>query len=114
MIIKLKTHLITTDIHEEYHIDWSGRLIDTKPKLVDGKPLFILIGSESRSEVSTTDMRLLERYAKLMTRPKGRQSLTSDTVRIYIKEESGKLTLMGTLTHNHIRQYAPVYDKFEK
>lgn len=31
--IKIRTHLIITDIHEEYHINWCGKLFDAKPAL---------------------------------------------------------------------------------
>ena len=42
--VMIKTHLIITDIHNEYHMDWCGSIIDTKPKIVDGKPVFVIRG----------------------------------------------------------------------
>ena len=37
--VMLKTHLIITDIHNEYHIKWCGKIKDTKPKFKNGKPI---------------------------------------------------------------------------
>lgn len=108
----LKSHLITTDIHEEYHIDWCGKLKDTKPKFKNGKPIFIIIGSESRNELNTTDIKMVEKYAKMMTKPKGREAVTTDAARIFIKEENGREKLLGIVTHNHVKTFAPMYDKF--
>lgn len=109
--IKLKTHLIITDIHEEYHINWCGRLLDAQPAFNEkGMPIFVIIGSRSRMEVSTTDMNYLERCAKRLTYPKGRTAITKDTARIYIKEIDGNEKLMGVLTHRRIKTFAPMYD----
>ena len=47
----------------------------------------------------------------MMTNPKGRASVTTDTSRIFIKEENGNEKLLGILTHNHVKQYAQMYDK---
>ena len=66
--VSIKTHLIVTDIHEEYHIDWCGKIMDANPKFKNNKPIFI-------------------------------------------KEKDGNEKLLGILTHNHIKQYAPMYDK---
>lgn len=69
--IMVKTHLIITDIHEEYHMNWCGKLIDTKPALNEnGMPVFIIIGSKSRMEISTINMNYLENCAKRLTYPK--------------------------------------------
>ena len=43
--VKVKTHLIITDIHDEYHMNWWGKLQGANPILIDGSPLFIIIGS---------------------------------------------------------------------
>ena len=48
--VSIKTHLIVTDIHEEYHIDWCGKIMDTDPKFKNNKPIFIIVGSQSRIE----------------------------------------------------------------
>ena len=108
----VKTHLIITDVHEEYHIDWCGSIIDTKPRIENGKPVFVI---RSRTmggiEVNTTDMKYLEDIAKRMTAPQGRASVTTDTANIYIKQIDGSEKLLGTVVHDHIKQFAPMYDK---
>ena len=76
-----------TDVHEEYNINWCGKIINTKPKIKNGKPIFAVIGSRGRIELNTTDMQRVEKCAKLLTAPKGRQAITSDTAHIYIIEE---------------------------
>ena len=111
--VLVKTHLIVTDVHEEYSINWCGRIIDTKPKIKNGKPIFAIVGGKGRMELNTTDMKRIEKCAKLLTYPKGRSAVTTDTARIYLIEEDDTEKLMGTLTHNHIRNYAPMYDKIE-
>lgn len=109
--VLIKTHLIVTDIHEEYHIDWCGKIMDANPKFKNNKPIFIIVGSQSRIELNTADMKRIEKCAKTMTNPKGRSSITTDTARIFIKEKDGNEKLLGILIHNHIKQYAPMYDK---
>lgn len=109
--VSIKTHLIVTDIHEEYHIDWCGKIMDANPKFKNNKPIFIIVGSQSRMELNTADMKRIEKCAKIMTNPKGRSGITTDTARIFIKEKDGHEKLLGILTHNHIKQYAPMYDK---
>ena len=109
--VKLKTHLIITDIHEEYHINWCGRLFDAQPAFNEcGMPTFVIVGSQRRMEVNTTDMIYLEKCAKRLTHPKGRTAITKDTARIYIKEIDGNERLVGVLTHRRIKTFAPMYD----
>lgn len=107
----IKTHLIISDIHEEYDMRWCGKILNTKPKFKNGKPIFIIVGSEGRMEINTTDMARLEKCAKLLTRPRGRAAITSDTARIFIQEEDGNEVLLGILTHNHVKTYQQMYDK---
>lgn len=107
----VKTHLIVTDIHDEYHIEWCGKIANTKPYFKNNKPVFVIIGSKGRMEVNTTDMARLEKCAKLMTNPKGRASVTTDVSKIFIKEENGNEKLLGILTHNNVKTYAQMYDK---
>ena len=38
----VKTHLIITDIHEEYFVDWCGSIMNTQPVIENGKPIFII------------------------------------------------------------------------
>ena len=111
--VLVKTHLIVTDVHEEYNINWCGKIINTKPKIKNGKPIFAVVSSRGRMELNTTDMQRVEKCAKLLTAPKGRQAITSDTAYIYIIEENDKETLMGVLTHNHVKSYAPMFDKVD-
>lgn len=109
--ISIKTHLIVTDVHEEYSINWCGKILDTKPKFKNNKPVFIIVSSEGRMEINTTDMARLEKCAKLLTRPRGRSAVTSDTARIFIQEEDGNEVLLGVLTHNHVKTYQQMCDK---
>lgn len=108
--IKIKSHLIVTDIHEEYEFNWMGKILDAKPLLKNGKPIFAIVGGGRRMEVCTTDITRVEDYAKLCTRPRGRKAVTVDTARIYIKEVDDNERLLGILTHKHIKSYAPMYD----
>ena len=113
--VKVKTHLIVTDIHNEFHMDWCGRILDAKPAFTnEGMPIFVLISSKSRIETSTTDMNRLEELAKKLTNPKGRSAISKDIVRIYIKEVDGKKRLMGVLTHRRIKHFAPMFDTIHK
>ena len=110
--IMVKTHLIIKDIHEEYDMNWCGKLFDAKPALNEnGMPIFIIIGSQSRMELSTIDMNYLENCAKRLTSPKGRGAVSTDKAYIYIKEISGNEKLLGILTHKRVKTFAPMYDK---
>ena len=109
--ISIKTHLIITDIHDEYHMNWCGKIANAKPYLKNGLPLFIIIGTGGRLELNTIDMKHLERSAKLLTRPKGRLAVTKDTARIYIREVDGNDLLLGVLTHKNVKTFAPMHDK---
>ena len=111
--VALKTHLIVTDVHEEYTMNWCGKILNSRPIVKDGKPIFVIIGTRGRMEVNTLDMERLEKCAKLLTQPRGRSAITTDIARIYILEENDKQTLMGVLTHNHVKTFAPMYDKIE-
>lgn len=109
----VKTHLIITDVHEEYYIDWCGKIADTKPKFQNGKPIFIIVGSKGsngRMELNTLDIKYVEKCAKSMTIPRGRGAVTSDSTRIFIKEENGKEKLIGIVTHSRVKTFAPMYD----
>jgi len=109
--VKVKTHLIITDIHEEYHMNWCGKITDTKPQIENGKPKFVIRSRSMGSiEVATTDMVYLEDLAKRMTAPQGREALTSDEANIYIKQLDGSEALLGVLTHDRIKRFAPMYD----
>ena len=108
----VKTHLIIKDIHDEYHMNWCGKIFEAKPALNEnGMPLFVIISSEKRMEVSTISIKELERYAKLLTSPKGRSAVSADVARIYIVEQNGNEKLLGVLTHKRIKTFAPMYDK---
>ena len=109
--VKLKTHLIITDIHSEYHMNWCGKILDTQPEFNEkGQPRFVIVGSQSRLELNTTDMSYLEESAKRLTYPKGRTAVSKDVARIYIKEVNGNEKLIGILTHKRIKTFAPMYD----
>ena len=112
--VKIKTHLIVTDVHEEYFINWCGKIIDTKPMLKNGMPIFIIIGDGRRAEINTTNIKRVEECAKNMTHPRGRQARTTDTSYIYLKEIDGNEVLMGRVTHDHVKQFQQMYDRFDK
>ena len=109
--ILVKSHLIITDIHNEYHMNWCGKIAEARPLLQNGLPVFVIIGSKGRMELNTIDMKRLEECAKLLTHPKGRSSVSVDTARIYIKEIDGNEMLLGVMTHKNIKTFAPMYDK---
>ena len=108
--VMVKTHLIITDIHDEYHIKWCGSIKDTTPLMENGKPVFVIRSKEGAVEMNTVDMKYLEDVAKKMTVPRGRTALTTDTARINIKQIDGTEKTLGILTHDHIKQFAPMYD----
>ena len=109
--VMIKTHLIVKEVHDEYNIRWIGKILDTKPQFKNGKPIFVIVGGNGRMELNTTDMARIERCAKMCTKPTGRQAVTTDTARIFIVEEDGSEKLMGILTHNHVKTFAPMYDR---
>lgn len=109
--VLMKTHLIVTDIENDYHIKWVKRILDTTPQFKNDKLVFIIVGGNGRMEVNTCDMTRVEKCARMMTLPKGREAFTSDTARIYIKEVDDKETLLGVLTHNKTKTFAPMFDK---
>jgi hypothetical protein len=51
--------------------------------------------------------------ARKATCPKGHQAVTSDSARIYIKEEDNEM-LLGVVFHTRIKNFAPVFEKEEK
>ena len=111
--IKLKTHLIISDVHEEYRIKWTGKMANVKPLIKNGLPVFTVVSSKGRVELNTFDIKMIEQCAKNLTHPRGRESLTTDSAHIYIVEEDETETLMGTVIHNHIKQYQQMFDPFE-
>ena len=110
--IMLKTHLIVSDVHEEYSVKWCGKLADVKPLLKNDLPVFVIVGTDGRMELNTIDIKMLEKCAKSLSHPHGREAITSDCARIYIIEEDGTETLMGKVFHTHVKQYQQMYDKF--
>lgn len=110
--IKIRSHLIITDIHDEYHMKWCGKILDANPAFDEkGRPIFAIIGSSNRINVSTTDMKHLEKCAKTLTNPKGRSAIATDSARIYIVEQNGNEKLLGILIHNRVKKFSPMYDK---
>ena len=109
--ISIKTHLIITDIHDEYHMNWCGKIANAKPQLKNGLPIFVIIGTRGRIELNTIDIVQLENTAKLLTHPKGRSAISKDTSRVYIKEVDGNEMLLGVLTHKNVKTFSPMYDK---
>lgn len=113
MIVKINTHPIVKETHEEYHIEWCGQIINTKPKLENGKPIFYIRGGGGTIELNTIDIKVVEDIAKKLTNPQGRASVTTDKASIYIIEEDNSKTLMGIVTHDHVKTYNQMYDEFE-
>lgn len=109
--VAVKTHLIIKEIYDEYSVRWYGKLIDTNPVFKDGLPVFVIISSDHRVELNTLDMKHIEACAKCIASPHGKQAVTSDTSRIYIKEVGGKETLVGLVRKDHIKKFAPMRDK---
>ena len=111
--IKLKTHLITVNVYDEYVVKWCGRLVDVKPLLKNGLPVFVVVGARGRIELNTIDISEIETCAKSVCYPRGKAAIRTDSSRIYIIEEDGTETLMGKVFDTHITQYQQMYDKFE-
>ena len=109
--IKVKTHLIITDIHNEYHMNWCGKFFNVNPILNEkGLPKFIIVSGNSRMEIYTVDMNYIEKLCKKITCPTGRSAITKDFARVYIQEADGNQVLMGVLTHTKKKTFAPMYD----
>ena len=106
-----KPHFVVKDIQDDYRINWCGKIVDAKPLLKDGLPLFIIIGTRGRIELNCVDMKQIERCAKSLTYPKGRSAVSVDTSRVYIKETDGNDFLLGVMTHKNIKTFAPMHDK---
>ena len=106
----VKTHLIVTSQHEEYIVKWHDSLANSNPLFKNNMPIFILISGKGRMELNTLDIPYLEKIAKNFTSPKGRGAITTDKTYIYLKEVDGNEKQTGTVIHNHVRQYAPMYD----
>lgn len=109
--IPIKTHLIIKDIHDEYNIDWFGKIKDTKPLIKNGKPIFIIISRDCRIELNTINIKEIEKVAKANAIPHGNKAVTTGISRIYIKEIDGKEKLIGKVTKFHIKTFAQMYDK---
>lgn len=113
MIVSINTHPIVVGMHEEYHVSWSGKIADTHPRLKNGMPVFHVVGSESSVELNTLDINLIERTAQRLTNPHGKKAVATDKAYIYILEENNHKTLLGTVVHNHIKDFRQMYDNFE-
>lgn len=113
MIININTHPIVVGMHEEYHIEWTGKIKDTKPKFKNNLPLFHIVGCDSSVILNSADMEMIERMTCKLTKPHGRKAVSTDKAYIYIIEEDNNKTLLGTVTHNHIKEYRQMYDEFE-
>lgn len=109
--IAVKTHLIVSEIYDKYTVKWCGRIMDTNPLFVNDKPVFAIVSGDHRVELNTLDMKRIETCAKKIASPHGRQAVTSDTSRIYIKEVDGKETLVGWVRKDHIKKFVPMHDK---
>ena len=106
-----KPRFIVKDIEDNFHMNWCGKIIDSNPIIKNGKPIFVIIGSHNRLELNTIDFNYIEKCAKRMTFPKGRQAETFDSARIYIKEQNGNEMLMGVLSHLRSKTFVPVQKK---
>ena len=61
--VMVKTHLIITDIHDEYHIKWCGSIKDTTPLIENGKPVFVFFCNEGSVEMNAVDVKYWEDVA---------------------------------------------------
>lgn len=113
MVVKINTHPIVVGAHEEYHIEWHGKIIDTHPKMMNNLPIFRIRSHEGMVELNTIDMKVIEHTAQKMTNPCGAGKIVTDRSYIYIVEEDGKEALLGIVTHSHIREYRRMFDDFE-
>lgn len=111
MDVYAKTHLIVTNITNNYKINWCGKIKDAAPLLKNGKPIFVIISAETRVELNTISMQQIENCAKRLVAPKGKSAITKDKVFIYLKEVDGNEKLMGSLSCERIKEFAPMYDK---
>jgi hypothetical protein len=109
----VKTHLIIKDIHEEYSVKWRGNIAESKPAFKNDKLIFIIVGGRGRVEVNSNNMLEIENRAKKMTQPRGREAVTTDKAYIYLKEEDGNEKLVCVVRHNHVKTYAPMYDRVD-
>lgn len=107
----VKTHLIITDIHNEYSVKWVGKIKDTQPLFKNGLPVFAIVSSDCRVELNTLNMKEIEECAKRITHPHGRKAVTTDKAYIFIQEVNRKETLIGVVTNNRVKTFAPMYDK---
>lgn len=107
----VKTHLIVTDIENDYNIKWIRPIKETRPMFQNNKLIFIVIGGNGRMEINTNDMTRVEKCAKLVSYPKGKTAVTSDIVRILIRQEDESEVLIGQLIHNRVKTFAPMFDK---
>lgn len=105
------TRFICIGCDDNFQMKWIKKIIDTNPSFDGDKLSFVIIGSNSRIEISTMDFNRLENVAKQITVPKGRSAISTDKAYIYIKEVGGVETLMGVLTHNRIKTFVPVNSK---
>ena len=111
--VMLKTHLICTKISDEYFVKWCGKMVDARPAIKNDLPIFIIVGSDGRMELNSIDIQMIEKCAKSLCHPRGKEAITTDCARIYLLEENGNEKLMGKVFHNHVKQYQQMYDKFE-
>ena len=109
--ISIHSHCYVKEVHEEYHIRWTGKIDAIEPKFKNNQLVFVIVGGAGRMELNTNDMTRIERCAKLCTQPKGRAAITSDVAYIYIVNKDDTERLIGTLTHNHVKEYGQVNDK---
>ena len=109
-----QTKFILLKTEDDFYTEWCGRIIDSNPIIQNNKFIFVIIGSQYRLEINTNDINYVEKIAKKMTKPKGRQAVASDSVRIYIKEKFDNEKLLGVLFHNRTKVFAPVYDNKEE
>lgn len=109
--VAIKTHLIITDIHDEYHINWCGKLMDANPIMEKDMPIFVLRGGKKRIELNTFNIKEIEKVGKAIANPKGRQAVTSDNTYVYIKEVDGNEKLVCIITRTKVKTFASMYDK---
>ena len=113
MMVKINTHPIVVGTHEEYDIEWCGKIVDTCPKIENNMPVFFIKSSQGGMEINTNNIKTVEYVAQNLTSPHGKDSITVDKSYIKKKKKNNNKVLLGIITHRHIKEYRQMYDEFE-
>lgn len=110
---ELQTRWIVTDVEDSYSVKWIKTMKEIYPMFKNNKFIFIVVGGNGRMEINTNDMTRVEKCAKMMSYPKGRAAVTSDTVRIFVRQQDESEVLMGFLKHERAKTFAPIIERIK-